>query len=65
MMASPTALGAPDLLASFSGVKKAGDGWSAKCPAHQDHRASLSIGQGDAGGHAAILGHGSARTRPR
>ena len=38
-----------DLLAAFSGVKKSGAGWTAKCPAHEDRRASLSIGQGDDG----------------
>ena len=39
----------PDLLDSFSGVRRAGAGWSAKCPAHDDHRASLSISQSDDG----------------
>ena len=39
----------PDILTAFSGVKKSGSGWTAKCPAHEDHRASLSIGQGDDG----------------
>ena len=38
-----------DVLASFSGVKQSGAGWSAKCPAHEDRCASLSIGQGDDG----------------
>src|SRR5262245_28228348 len=37
------------LLAKLPGVKKAGNGWSARCPAHEDRRASLSIAQGDAG----------------
>ena len=38
-----------DILAAFPGVRKAGAGYSAKCPAHEDGRASLSIGQGDDG----------------
>jgi hypothetical protein len=33
------------LLARLSGAKKAGNGWSARCPAHDDRRASLSIAQ--------------------
>lgn len=36
-----------DLLASFPGAKKEGRGWSARCPAHDDHRASLSISTGE------------------
>lgn len=28
------------------GLKKAGSGWSARCPAHEDRQASLSIGEG-------------------
>ena len=38
----------PEVLAHFSGVKAAGNGWLARCPAHEDKRASLSIGHGDA-----------------
>jgi hypothetical protein len=30
--------------------RRAGKGWSARCPAHEDRRASLSISQGDNGG---------------
>jgi heme-degrading monooxygenase HmoA len=37
------------LLAKFAGVKKTSSGWSARCPAHEDRQASLSIGQGDDG----------------
>lgn len=33
-----------DVLNKLSGVKKLGDGWTAKCPAHEDKRASLSVG---------------------
>jgi hypothetical protein len=36
-------------LDSFHGVRKAGSGWTARCPAHDDHRNSLSIGTGDDG----------------
>ena len=36
----------PDLLAAFPSASPTGDGWSAQCPAHDDHRASLSIGRG-------------------
>jgi hypothetical protein len=40
----------PDgLLARFHSVRRDGDGWAAKCPAHDDHRASLSIGTGTDG----------------
>jgi hypothetical protein len=38
-----------NLLARLPGAKKCGNGWSAPCPAHDDRRASLSIGQGDDG----------------
>jgi hypothetical protein len=31
------------------GVKKAGAGWLARCPAHEDRRPSLTIGQGEDG----------------
>lgn len=30
-------------------AKRTGAGWAAKCPAHDDHRASLSIGEGEDG----------------
>ena len=33
----------------LDGVKRNGSGWTAKCPAHDDRRASLSIGTGDDG----------------
>lgn len=39
----------PDLLSAFRGVRKAGDGWGACCPAHEDRKASLSISAGDDG----------------
>jgi hypothetical protein len=37
------------LLAKLSDVRKAGSGWSARCPAHEDQRASLSIARGNDG----------------
>jgi hypothetical protein len=37
------------LMARLPGAKKAGNSWSARCPAHDDRRASLSIAQGDDG----------------
>ncbi len=35
-----------ELLSRLKGVKKCGTGWSAKCPAHEDRAASLSIAEG-------------------
>jgi hypothetical protein len=32
-----------DLLARLKGVVQTGEGWSAKCPAHDDQRNSLSL----------------------
>jgi putative DNA primase/helicase len=37
------------LLAKLPEAKPAGNGWSARCPAHEDRRASLSIAEGDDG----------------
>jgi hypothetical protein len=37
------------LLSSLPNPKRAGKGWSARCPAHEDRRASLSIGEGNEG----------------
>ena len=36
-----------DLLARLDGVKTTTDGWQARCPAHDDRTASLSICRGD------------------
>ena len=36
-----------DFLNQFKGVKKSGDGWTARCPAHDDRQNSLSIGHRD------------------
>lgn len=38
-----------DPLATFRECRQAGTGWSARCPAHEDRRSSLSIGIGAAG----------------
>jgi hypothetical protein len=37
------------LLATLPDAKRTGNGWSARCPAHDDRRASLSIGEGEDG----------------
>ena len=44
------------LLAKLPDAKQAGKGWSARCPAHEDRRASLSIAEG-AGGRALVKCH--------
>lgn len=36
-----------ELLQRFPDARRCGAGWSARCPAHDDHRASLSISEGD------------------
>jgi hypothetical protein len=36
-------------ISKLDGVKKAGNGWQAQCPAHDDRQASLSISEGDDG----------------
>jgi hypothetical protein len=38
-----------DLLAAFARCTKAGSGWSAQCPGHEDNRNSLSIHRGEDG----------------
>ena len=52
-----------DVLSQLKGVKRAGDGWTARCPAHDDERNSLSVGEGDGGRvllhcHAGCTFHG-------
>ena len=44
------------LLSKLPDAKQAGKGWSARCPAHDDQRASLSIGEG-ADGRALVKCH--------
>lgn len=36
-------------IAEYLGARPSGDGWIARCPAHDDYRPSLSIGEGDDG----------------
>src|SRR5262245_37723375 len=38
-----------EILSRLEGVKRAGNQWQAKCPAHEDRRASLSLKRGDDG----------------
>ncbi|MDG4591288.1 MAG: DUF927 domain-containing protein [Defluviicoccus sp.] len=38
-----------DVLGRLEGVRRSGDGWAAKCPAHPDRHASLSVSEGDNG----------------
>ena len=38
-----------DLLDRLDGVRQSGARWTARCPAHDDRRASLSVGRGDDG----------------
>ena len=45
----PIANHADRLLDRLDGVRKSGKGWIAKCPAHTDRSASLSVAQGDKG----------------
>lgn len=44
------------LLGNLPDAKQVGKGWSARCPAHEDRRASLSIGVGE-GGRALVHCH--------
>ncbi len=39
----------PRFLSMLDGVRKAGPGFIAKCPSHEDKSASLSVSQGDKG----------------
>jgi hypothetical protein len=36
-----------DFLDRLDRVKRSGSGWTARCPAHEDRHASLSVGEGD------------------
>jgi hypothetical protein len=49
------------ILAKLPSAKQAGKGWSARCPAHEDRRASLSIGVGD-DGRALVKCHAGCKT---
>ena len=39
-----------DFLGRLDGVRKTPSGWQARCPAHEDNRASLSVSNGNNGG---------------
>lgn len=41
---------AEEFLALLEGAKRSGDGWMAKCPAHEDRSASLAVANGRNGG---------------
>jgi len=49
------------ILGSLDHVQRSGKGWTARCPAHDDHRNSLSISEGD---DQRILLHCHAGCRP-
>ena len=38
-----------ELISRLHGARKCGSGWSAKCPAHEDRAASLSVAEGREG----------------
>ncbi len=38
-----------EFLCQLEGVRRSGEGWIARCPSHEDHRQSLSLGVGDDG----------------
>jgi putative DNA primase/helicase len=42
-------MNAPTFLARLQNVRRTGDGWSGRCPGHDDNRASLSIKEGEGG----------------
>lgn len=50
-----------DILARLSGVRRSGNGWSARCPAHDDRRNSLSVAE-SADGKILLLCHAGCAT---
>ncbi len=46
------------LLAKLDGIRRSGSGWMARCPAHEDRQASLSVTTGD-DGRALVYCHAS------
>jgi hypothetical protein len=38
-----------ELLGRLESVRRSGDGWEARCPAHDDRKPSLGVGEGDEG----------------
>ena len=51
----------PRLLARLEGVRRSGAGWMARCPAHEDRHASLSVAEGD-DGRALVICHAGCDT---
>lgn len=49
------------ILSKLPDAKQSGKGWSARCPAHEDRRASLSIAEGD-DGRALVKCHAGCKT---
>lgn len=49
------------LLARLPGARESGKGWAARCPAHDDRNASLSVAEGD-GGTALVKCHAGCDT---
>jgi putative DNA primase/helicase len=49
-------MSAQEVLSKLNGVKRASDGWTARCPAHSDERNSLSVSEGG-GGRALLYCH--------
>lgn len=49
MMTAPSVDRVQEFLGRLEAVKKNGSGWQARCPAHEDRVASLSVKQGDDG----------------
>lgn len=45
-MKGPREAGSVDILTGLKGVRRSGDGWTAKCPAHNDQQNSLSVHRG-------------------
>jgi len=49
------------VLSKLADAKRKGSGWQARCPAHEDHRPSLSISEGD-DGRALLICRAGCRT---
>ena len=45
-MSTPSSQPVADILTRLSGAKQKGKGWTAQCPAHEDKKSSLSVGEG-------------------
>jgi hypothetical protein len=51
----------PKILAKLQGVTRTSSGWSARCPAHDDEKPSLSVSVGD-DGHTLVYCHAGCKT---